>query len=105
MTEEELNKINDSIKGKIGDENFAMIGDDLGTIITGREVMEKDIKDRDNEIADLKSKNEKLVAANAQLFKQIPVGHTSSKQEDDDDSPTKDISLKDCFDANGNFKK
>jgi hypothetical protein len=105
MTEEELNKINDSIKGKIGDEAFAMIGDDLGTIITGREVMEKDINDRDNEIADLKSKNEKLVAANAQLFKQIPVGHTSSKQEDDEESPTKDISLKDCFDANGNFKK
>lgn len=104
MTEEELNTINDSIKGKIGDEAFAMIGDDLGTIITGREVMEKDIKDRDNEIADLKSKNEKLVAANAQLFKQIPVGHTSSKQEDEE-SPTKDISLKDCFDANGNFKK
>ena len=105
MTEEELNKINDSIKGKIGDENFAMIGDDLGTIITGREVMEKDIKDRDNEIADLKSKNEKLVAANAQLFKHIPVGHNSTKQEDDEESPTKDISLKDCFDANGNFIK
>lgn len=104
MTEEELNTINDSIKGKIGDEAFAMIGDDLGTIITGREVMEKDIHDRDNEIADLKSKNEKLVAANAQLFKQIPVGHTSNKQEDEE-SPTKDISLKDCFDANGNFKK
>ena len=105
MTEEELNKINDNIKGKIGDEAFAMIGDDLGTIITGREVMAKDIADRDNEIADLKSKNEKLVAANAQLFKQIPVGHTSSKQDDDEESPTKDISLKDCFDANGNFKK
>lgn len=105
MTEEELNNINDSIKGKIGDEAFAMIGDDLGTIITGREVMEKDIKDRDNEIADLKSKNEKLVAANAQLFKQIPVGHNSTKQEDDEESPTKDISLKDCFDASGNFIK
>lgn len=105
MTEEELNKINDSIKGKIGDEAFAMIGDDLGTIITGREVMEKDINDRDNEIADLKSKNEKLVAANAQLFKQIPVGHTSKEADTEEDSPTKNISLKDCFDANGNFKK
>lgn len=104
MTEEELNKINDNIKGKIGDEAFAMIGDDLGTIITGREVMEKDINDRDNEIADLKSKNEKLVAANAQLFKQIPVGHNSSKQEDDEDSPLRNVSLKDCFDASGKFK-
>ena len=105
MTEEELNKINDNIKGKIGDEAFAMIGDDLGTIITGREVMDQTIRDRDSEIADLKSKNEKLVAANAQLFKQIPVGHNSTKQEDEEESPTKDISLKDCFDASGNFKK
>ena len=105
MTEEELNKINDNIKGKIGEEAFAMIGDDLGTIITGREVMEQTIKERDDSIADLKSKNEKLVAANAQLFKQIPVGHNSTKQDDEDESPTKDISLKDCFDANGNFKK
>ncbi len=104
MTEEELNKINDSIKGKIGDEAFAMIGDDLGTIITGREVMEKDISERDNEIAELKSKNEKLVAANAQLFKQIPVGHNSKESNYEEESPTKDVSLRDAFDASGNFK-
>lgn len=104
MTEEELNKINDNIKDKIGEENFAMIGDDLGTIITGREVMDQTIRDRDSEIAELKSKNEKLVAANAQLFKQIPVGH-SSKESSEEESPTKNISLRDAFDANGNFKK
>ena len=104
MTEEELNKINDNIKDKIGEEAFAMIGDDLGTIITGREVMEQTIKERDDSIADLKSKNEKLVAANAQLFKQIPVGH-NSKETEEEESPTKNISLKDCFDANGNFIK
>lgn len=103
MTEEELNKINDNIKDKIGEENFAMIGDDLGTIITGREVMDQTIRDRDSEIAELKSKNEKLVAANAQLFKQIPVGHTS-KETYEEDMPLKNVSLKDCFDANGNFK-
>lgn len=103
MTEEELNKINDNIKDKIGEESFAMILDDVGTILTGREVMDQTIKDKDAEIADLKSKNEKLVAANAQLFKQIPVGH-NSRETDEEESPTKNVSLKDCFDANGNFK-
>jgi uncharacterized phage infection (PIP) family protein YhgE len=73
MTEDELNNINNSIKEKVGEETFAMIGDDLGKIITGRETMEKEIKSRDDAIADLKSKNEKLVDANASLFKQIPV--------------------------------
>ena len=104
MTEEELNKINDNIKGKVGDENFAMIADDIGTIITGREVMDQTIKDKEAEIADLKSKNEKLVLANAQLFKQIPVGHNSREESEEEDSPTKNISLKDAFDASGNFK-
>lgn len=105
MTEEELNKINDNIKEKIGEEAFAMIGDDLGTIITGREVMEASIKERDDSIADLKSKNEKLVAANAQLFKQIPVGHTTVREDSEEESPTRNVSLKDCFDSNGNFKR
>lgn len=104
MTEEELSKINDNMKDKIGEESFAMILDDIGTIMTGREVMEQSIKERDDTIADLKSKNEKLVAANAQLFKQIPVGHTSKEVDEVDESPTKDIRLKDAFDANGNFK-
>lgn len=104
MTEEELNKINDNIKEKIGEESFAMILDDVGTIMTGREVMDQTIKDKDTEIADLKSKNEKLVAANAQLFKQIPVGHNSKEADDEEDSPTKNVRLADAFDANGNFK-
>ena len=104
MTEEELNKINDNIKDKIGEESFAMILDDVGTILTGREVMDQTIKDKEAEIADLKSKNEKLVAANAQLFKQIPVGHNSKEDSEIDDSPTKNVRLKDAFDASGNFK-
>ena len=53
MTEDELKTISNNIKEKLGDESFAMIGDDLGQIITGREMMEKDIKARDSEISDL----------------------------------------------------
>lgn len=107
MTEDELNKINDSIKEKIGDESFAMIGDDLGKIITGRESMEKEIKNRDDLISDLKSKNEKLVDANASLFKQIPV--TSSEESKDEEEHEmvrpEDVNLSDVFDEKGNFKK
>ena len=107
MTEDELNKINDSIKEKIGDESFAMIGDDLGKIITGRDSMEKEIKSRDETISDLKSKNEKLVDANASLFKQIPV--TSSEEnvveEEHEAVRPEDVDLNDVFDEKGNFKR
>ena len=107
MTEDELNKINDSIKEKIGDESFAMIGDDLGKIITGRDSMEKEIKSRDETILDLKSKNEKLVDANASLFKQIPVTSSEETNEEEEHELVRpeDVDLNDVFDEKGNFKR
>lgn len=105
MTEEELKTISNNIKEKIGEESFAMIGDDLGQIITGREMMEKDIRSRDSEISDLKDKNQKLVDANASLFKQIPSVHAAEASEDEDELPLKNVSLRSVFDEHGNFKK
>lgn len=106
MTEDELKTISNNIKEKLGDESFAMIGDDLGQIITGRELMEKDIRARDSEISDLKDKNQKLVDANASLFKQIPSVHAAeTKPEEDDEMPLKNVSLRSVFDKNGNFIK
>lgn len=105
MTEEELNTISNSIKEKIGDENFATISDDMGKIITGRSTMEKEISERDSTITGLKEKNQQLVDANASLFKQIPTSssNTPSKNEDDE-LPLSKTSLRDAFDKNGNFK-
>lgn len=106
MTEEELNTISNNIKEKIGDESFSIISDDLGQIITGREMMEKDIRSRDSEISELKDKNLKLVEANASLFKQIPTVHEKSESKNDDDElPLKNVSLRSVFDRNGNFIK
>lgn len=107
MTEDDLNNINNSIKEKIGDESFAMIGDDLGKIITGRESMEKEIKNRDDLISDLKSKNEKLVDANASLFKQIPVTSSEESKEEEEHEMVRpeDVNLTDVFDEKGNFKR
>ena len=105
MTEDDLNTINNSIKEKIGDEAFAMIGDDLGKIITARESMEKEIKNRDDTILDLKSKNEKLVDANASLFKQIPVTSSEESKEEDQIVRMEDLDFRDALDENGNFKR
>lgn len=105
MTEDDLNTINNSIKEKIGDEAFAMIGDDLGKIITARESMEKEIKTRDDTILDLKSKNEKLVDANASLFKQIPVTSSEENKEEVQDIKFDDLDFRDVLDEKGNFKR
>ena len=106
MTEEELNTISNNIKEKIGEEAFATISDDMGKIITGRETMAKDIKERDDEITGLKDKNQKLVDANASLFKQIPKS-SDDKVKDSEESEGgmyKDIPLSSAFDKSGNFK-
>lgn len=106
MTEDELKTISSNIKEKIGEETFSMISDDLGQIITGRDLMEKDIKSRDSEISELKDKNQKLVDANASLFKQIPSVHAAeTKTDEDDEMPLKNVSLRSVFDKNGNFIK
>lgn len=105
MTEDDLNTINNSIKEKIGDEAFAMIGDDLGKIITARESMEKEIKTRDDTILDLKSKNEKLVDANASLFKQIPVADSTEDKEEAPEIRFEDLDFRDVLDEKGNFKR
>lgn len=106
MTEEELNTISNNIKEKIGEEAFATISDDMGKIITGRETMAKDIKDRDDEITGLKDKNQKLVDANASLFKQIPKSSDEKVKdsEESEDCRYKDIPLSSAFDKSGNFK-
>ena len=105
MTEDDLNKINDSIKEKIGEESFAMIGDDLGKIITARESMEQEIKNRDETIATLKSNNEKLVNANASLFKQIPVTTSEESKEEIQEFKLEDLNYRDALDEKGNFKR
>ena len=54
--------------------------------------MEKDIKSRDAEISDLKDKNQKLLDANASLFKQIPSVHAAETKEAEDDEMLQDYS-------------
>lgn len=102
MTEDELNSITNSIKEKVGEEGFATISDDIGKIITGRESMENDIKERDTAISNLEEKNRRLVDANANLFKQIP--KSSDSEVAKEEAETKHVSIFDAFDKSGNFK-
>lgn len=103
MTDEELIKITDSMQEKLGD-NSAVIADDIGLLITGNTNSQKALQERDAEIERLKATNEKLVLANGNLLKQIPVEKANPKRSDEDASEVKTIKLSDAFDANGNFK-
>lgn len=103
MTDEELIKITDSMQEKLG-ESAGVIADDIGLLITGNANTQKALVAKDEEIKRLTSTNEKLVLANGNLLKQIPVEKSLPSKEAEVEKPTS-INLSDAFDAHGNFKR
>lgn len=102
MNGDELRQLTDSISEKLGD-NSAMIADDIGIIMTGFEKMDSTIKAKDDEIAQLTKDKEKLVLANGNLLKQIPV--MQSSDDDEEEVTKKPFNFRDAFDSKGNFKR
>lgn len=101
MTDEELIKITDSMQEKLG-ESAGVIADDIGLLITGNANTQKALVAKDEEIKRLTSTNEKLVLANGNLLKQIPVEKSLPNKEAEVEQP-KSIDLSKAFDRHGNF--
>lgn len=104
MKEEDLKNTIDNIKTKLGEENSALISDDLGILITKNTEIQKEIKTKDEEISGLNDKVNKLVLANSSLLQQIPMGDEQPQKfkKEDEDKP---FSYKSLFDKKGNFIK
>ena len=104
MDEKELNKISDSIKEKLGDEAFARISDDMGTLITGNALNLDEIKKRDEQISKLQESNKQLISANGNLLKQVPMGSDKPEApEDEEDQKPKKFNYASAFDKSGHF--
>lgn len=101
MSDDELIKITDQIQEKLGADSAAVIADDLGLLITANAATQKALQDRDNTIRELTDAKERLIAANGNLLKQVPV---VERKVEDDEKPKKAINLADAFDARGNFR-
>lgn len=104
MTDEDLIKITDSMQEKLGADNSALIADDIGMLITGNANSQNTLRERDEEIARLKADKEKLIIANGNLLKQVPVEHKNTTEVEDKSEEVTNINIADAFDANGNFK-
>lgn len=105
MDSGELNTFLDSMKEKLGEENAALISDDLGNLITKNTEVANMIVNKDKEIARLNSLNEKLVSANGSLLQQVSVGIERNPHATEDDPPKKSFNFKDVFDSKGRFKE
>lgn len=100
-----LDEITNSIKTKLGDDNVALIGDDLGMLITENNKSVNTINDLNKQVENLTSKNEMLTSANSRLLTQIPMEKEEREQEQKEESKPKEFTLKDLFDSKGHFKK
>lgn len=104
MKEEDLTKLTESIKEKLGEESSALIADDLGILYTNNKEVVNRISEQEKEIARLKDTNEKLVLANGSLLQQVPMGIKEEKPAPDESIRKKSFDFSEVFDSHGNFK-
>lgn len=103
MDDNKILELTGKIESTLGAENFAMISDTVGEILTGNTLNMQAIADRDKEIGTLKDRNEKLVTANGALLQKIPVG--KEKQPEKSEEKQQEISWDSIVDKHGNFLK
>ena len=99
MDDNDLIRISDSMKEKLGEEDFAKISDSIGELITGNTRNLETIKEKEEQITKLQDNNSKLIMANGNLLKQVPMGK-EEPQHVDVDEPQK-ITINDILNDNG----
>lgn len=105
MDDNKILELTGKIESTLGAENFAMISDTVGEILTGNTLNMQAIADRDKEIGTLKDRNEKLVSANGALLQKIPVGKEQEKRQEKSEEKQQEISWDSIVDKHGNFLK
>lgn len=103
MDDNKILELTGKIEETLGKEDYAMISDTIGEILTGNSQNMQAIADRDAEVAKLKDRNEKLVAANGALLQKVPMVRSGDEDDSSKEKPAPKINLKDAFDKNGNF--
>lgn len=103
MDDDKILELTSKIESTLGKEQFAMISDTVGELLTGNAMNMQTIKDRDETIAKLQDRNEKLVTANGALLQKVPVGIETKKPEKEAKEEPKKTSWGDIFDKKGNF--
>jgi hypothetical protein len=105
MEDDTLLKITQSMEEKLGKDASATIADDIGLLISENEKTKATIKEQGEHIEKLRADKEKLVLANGNLLKQIPMGTEEMKKEVVEEKPSSRIDLASCFDKAGMFKR
>lgn len=104
MKNEDITKLTQKIQEKIGQENSALISEELATLISDTANVNSQMEKQSSEIETLKSDKEKLLDVNSKLFLQVSQGYDESLIDEKKPEEKKPFSFKSCFDEKGNFK-
>ena len=104
MNSEELETITQSIFDKLGEENSALIVDDVASIITKNNETLSTIKELKADKEKLKSRNDMLVDSNAKLMQQIPRGPSIDEVKETKETENTKIDVYSLFDDMGRLK-
>lgn len=101
----DFDKIQENIRTKLGEEQHALIADDMASLITLKASRDNDLKNKDAEIQKLKSDKEMLIQANGNLLQQVGMAKEEViDKSNDDEEEKKRFSFKTLFDEKGNWK-
>lgn len=104
MNSEELETITQSIFDKLGEENSALIVDDVASIITKNNETISTINNLKADRDKLKSRNDLLIDSNAKLMQQIPRGPSMDDVKEEKEAENTKIDIYSLFDDMGKLK-
>lgn len=102
--EDYQNKMN-QIQEKIGKDASALILDDIATLITDNQNMNKELESKDEQIGNLKKTNETLQTVNGNLLQQVAMGDDTNTNNTEENKKKEPFDFRTCFDEKGNFKR
>lgn len=102
MDEKFLKNFQQNVSDKIGEEAAAVVADNFAEMFTKNQEAIAAKEAADKQIEELKSLNEKLVASNGSLLKQIPMGN--SEQETIKEENYDEIDIDEFMNEDGTFK-
>lgn len=104
MDDDKILELTGKIEETLGKEDYAMISDTIGEILTGNTANMQALAEKDANIKKLEDRNEKLVAANGALLQKVPMEKSiNTSKNSDEEKPAPKIKLEDAFDKRGNF--
>jgi hypothetical protein len=106
MKEKDMEELTQKIQEKLGEENSALIADDIGLLLSDNKNVNKQEAEYQNQIKILKDQKEKLIETNGNLLQQISFGvEETQRKEEKEETPKKHFDFRSALDKNGNFIK